>query len=154
MSSRQMRLPRWAFAAALVLLAGGCGSSRHGTSSVSGASPPGYASEPFTHEQVLVEKGARLVVADGCSACHLSGGAGRAAPSFMSLAGHRVKLADGRRVLIDEALIRDALRRPGAFAMAGYDATPMIRAVQRAGLAAHPDQVAELAAFIEQVGPE
>jgi cytochrome c oxidase subunit 2 len=149
-----MRLLRWAVAGALALLAAGCGSSRQGTSSVPASSPPSYASEPFTHEQVLVEKGARLVVADGCSACHLSGGAGRAAPSFMSLAGHRVKLADGRRVLIDEALIRDALRRPGAFAMAGYDATPMIRAVQRADLSAHPDQIAELAAFIEQVGPE
>lgn len=140
-----------ASALAAALLAG-CGGSSGGSPST--ATSPSYAALPFTHEQVLIEKGARLVVADGCSACHLSGSAGRAAPSFMSLAGHRVKLTDGRTVLVDEALIREALRRPAAIAMAGYDAMPMIRAVQRAGLAAHPSAIADLAAFIEQVGPE
>lgn len=139
---------------AAALLAGCGGSSRGSGTGGTSSSAPSYASLPFTHEQALVEKGARLVVSDGCAACHLAGGAGRAAPSFTSLAGHRVKLTDGRTVLVSEALIREALRDPAAIVMTGYDAAPMIRAVQRAGLSSHPDQIAQLAAFIEQVGPE
>lgn len=149
-------LPRAALSALALLAVGalcGCGGGARSTGSASTASTlPSYASEPFTPEQLLIEKGARLVVADGCSACHLSASAGHAAPSFMSMAGHRVKLTDGRDVLIEEGLIRQALRRPAAIAMAGYDPAPMIRAVQRAHLDA--PEIAQLAAFIEQVGPE
>ena len=138
--------------AAVVLACGGCGGGSKGSGG-SASTLPSYASEPFTPEQKLIEKGARLVVADGCSACHLSATAGRAAPSFMSMAGHRVKLTDGRDVLVEEGLIREALRRPAAIVMSGYAPAPMIRAVERAQLAAHPEQIAQLAAFIEQVGP-
>ena len=138
---------------AATLLAG-CSGSGHGNEAISSASPPSYVTTPFSHEQALVEAGASLIVSDGCSACHLSGAAGGAAPSFTHLAGHRVRLTDGRRLLVDEALIREALRRPASIVIAGYNSGPMVRAVERAGLPAHPEQIAELAAFIEQVGPE
>jgi hypothetical protein len=36
----------------------------------------------------------------------------------------------------------------------GYDAAPMIAATQRLRLGSHPQQVAALTAFIEQIGPE
>lgn len=136
--------------AALLCLAG-CGS---GAGPAHSASVPAYVTEPPTHEQQLVTAGARLVVADGCSACHLLASASRLAPGFTSLAGHRVTLSDGRRVLVDEAFVREALRQPGAHVMKGYDAAPMIAAVRRAKLAEHPHQIEELAAFIEQIGPE
>lgn len=140
-------------AAAALLALAGCGTSGS-ASSASTESAPSYVTEPPTPEQRLVERGAPLVVADGCAACHLLASGRRIAPSFTSLAGHRVTLADGRRVLVDERFLREALRRPAALAMKGYDAAPMVAAVKRAHLSSDPRAVEALAAFIEQVGPE
>ena len=141
------------FAAALALC--GCGAGMMpGTRSVRSPTVPAYVSEPFTHEQQLVEQGARLVVADGCAACHLMASARVLAPSFSSFAGHRVRLAGGRSVLVDEQFVREGLLRPRADELAGYDPAPMIAALARLHLDVQPQQVAALAAFIEQVGPE
>jgi hypothetical protein len=115
---------------------------------------PAYLTAPFSHEQRLVEQGARLVVADGCSVCHLAKTQHRTAPSFGSFAGNYFTLANGRRVLIDERFVREVLRDPRKSPLKGYDAAPMIAAVQRLDLSSKPGQVAALAAFIEQVGPE
>ena len=139
-------------AACVTLLA--CGSSRRVHGHARAPRPPAYVTEPFTREQVLIGKGARLVVTDGCAACHLSPQGRRIAPSFTSLAGQRVELADGRRVLVDERFLRESLRDPRANAMKGYDAAVMVRAIARLALARHPRQIEQLAAFIEQVGPE
>ncbi len=133
----------------------GCGS---GAASSAGdartASVPAYVTEPFTPEQKLIEQGAPLIVADGCSACHLSGGADADAPSFSGFAGHRMTLADGRSVLVDERFVREGLLDPRANELRGYDPAPMLAALARLRLASHPRQVAALAAFVEQVGPE
>jgi hypothetical protein len=117
-------------------------------------SVPAYVSEPFTHEQQLIEQGARLVVADGCAACHLNAGARGGAPAFSSFAGHRVTLAGGRRVLVDEHFVREGLLHPRANEIGGYDPAPMLAAIARLHLGEQPREVAALAAFIEQVGPE
>jgi len=136
------------------MLAGcGMGGSSRGAAS-SGSTAPSYVTEPFTHQQQLVEQGARLAVADGCAACHL-GAAGRGiAPSFASFAGHRVTLAEGRRVLVDEHFIHLGLLHPGQNEIKGYDPAPMLKAIRRLSLADNPGQVAALTAFIEQIGPE
>jgi cytochrome c5 len=142
------------FVGSLALLAG-CGASA--TPSAGGArtaSVPAYVTEPLTPEQRLIEQGAPLMVADGCSACHLNGAARTGAPSFASFAGHRVRLADGRGVLVDERFVREGLLDPRANELRGYDPAPMLVALARLRLASHPRQVAALAAFIEQVGPE
>lgn len=142
-------------ATAMLLPLTGCGTS--GQTSDQGpliSTAPSYVSEPFTHQQQLIEQGARLIITNGCSACHLSGAGRGLAPSFASFAGHRVTLADGRRVLVDEHFLRDALRHPGQAQIAGYDPAPMLRAIARLNLASHPRQVAAFAAFIEQIGPE
>jgi cytochrome c oxidase subunit 2 len=110
--------------------------------------------EPFSHEQQLVEQGARLVVSDGCAACHLSAQGKAIAPSFASFAGHRVELADGHTAVVDEDFLREGLLDPRRIVIRGFAAAPMLAAVARLQLAAHPRQVAALAAFIEQVGPE
>jgi hypothetical protein len=150
---RARALATGALAAMALLAPAGCGTSG-GASGASTRSVPSYVTEPPTHEQQLVERGAPLIVADGCAACHLLASGRRIAPSFTSLAGHRVTLADGRRVLVDERFLREALRRPAALAITAYDAAPMIAAVKRAHLANDPRAVEALAAFIEQVGPE
>jgi hypothetical protein len=142
------------FAGLLALLAG-CGSSAApGAAGARPTSVPAYVSEPFTPEQRLIEQGAPLIVADGCSACHLNGAARSGAPSFSSFAGHRTTLTDGRSVLVDERFVREGLLHPRANELRGYDPAPMLAALARLRLASHPRQVAALAAFIEQVGPE
>jgi hypothetical protein len=136
------------------MLAGcGAGGSSHGAAS-SSSTAPSYVTEPFTHQQQLVEQGARLAVADGCAACHLDAAGRGIAPSFASFAGHRVTLADGRRVLVDEHFIHLGLLHPGANEIRGYDPAPMLKAIGRLRLADDPGQVAALTAFIEQIGPE
>lgn len=135
-----------------VKLSGGDGSSDgHGGGATS---VPAYVTVPFSHEQKLIAQGARLVVSDGCSACHLQGDTPGVGPDFDSFAGHRATLSDGRSVLVNESYIREGLLDPAANALAGYDPAPMLAALARLHLAEHPAQVAALAAFIEQVGPE
>lgn len=140
---------------ALLLCLAGCGAgdNTQGQSSPT-SSVPAYVSEPFTPEQQLIQQGAHLVVADGCSACHLNATAHNIAPSFASFAGHSVTLTDGRRVIVNERFVTEALLHPGRTQIEGYDPAPMLEATRRLNLPEHPQQVAALAAFIEQIGPE
>lgn len=141
-----------------VVLAGtGCGAqSGTGKTSPTPASeaPPAYVTAPPTHEQQLVEQGAQLVIVDGCSACHLQARRERLAPDFASFAGHRVTLTNGQRLLVDEHFLITALSQPGKYSIRGYDPHPMIHAITSLALSSKPQQVAALAAFIEQSGPE
>jgi hypothetical protein len=142
-------------ALSLALVLAGCGSS--GPSGGAGASTstvPTYVIAPFTHEQQLVEQGARLAVSDGCTACHLVGKSQSVGPDFAGFAGHEVTLAEGRRVLVDERFLREGLLHPEQAELKGYDPASMLAAVRRLHLAGDPSQVAALAAFIEQIGPE
>ena len=140
-----------ALAVTVLLSAGACGCGSTGSRTTS-ASIPAYVTAPPSHEQQLISTGATLIVSDGCAACHLTASSRRLAPSFESLAGHPVMLTDGRRVIVDEAQIREALRHPGTIAIKGYNRSVMIEAVRKA----HPSpaDIAALAAFVEQVGPE
>jgi len=141
--------------AAVILFAlAGCGSGGGASAPSTASSIPPFASEPYTHQQELIVQGASLVVTDGCSVCHLVAGTRHAGPSFDSFAGHHVALADGRSALVDERFLRETLLHPSAQPLAGYDPAPMIAAVKRLRLDAHPAQVAALVAFIEQIGPE
>ena len=140
--------------AAGAVLAGCAGATR--TPAVQSASPPEPQEQiaPLTHNEQLINEGARLVVAYGCAVCHLEGAKTSPGPNFDSFAGHRVTLADGRRVLIDEGFLQRALLHPAANSIRGYRSAPMISALARLDLAHHPQQVEALAAFMEQVGPE
>jgi cytochrome c2 len=133
----------------------GCGSSGSSDGARSSTSnAPAYITAPFTHEQQLVEQGARLAVADGCTACHLVGKSQSIGPDFAGFAGHTVTLAEGRRVLVDEDFLREGLLHPDKAELKGYDPAPMLAAVRRLHLSGDPGDVAALAAFIEQIGPE
>ena len=140
--------------AACMLILSGCSTAHGPSSQATSESPPEYVSEPFTHQQELVERGARLAVSDGCTACHLTPSLHRAGPSFESFAGHRVTLGDGRRAIVDEAFIEHALTHPGSATIKGYSARPMREMLARTHLYEHPSEVRALAAFVEQIGPE
>jgi mono/diheme cytochrome c family protein len=135
--------------------AGGPAGGTSGTSADDGSTRPAYVAAPFTHQQRLVEQGARLFVSDGCSACHaVDARHPRSGPSFAVLAGNTVTLRDGRRTLVDEAFLHAALTQPARAEVRGYVPAPMLAAVRRLGLEHNPSAVAALAAFIEQIGPE
>ncbi len=144
---------RTLLALAVMLSLAGCGGNATDHSS-SNSTVPGYVSEPFSHQQQLIEQGARLVVADGCAACHLEATTTKVAPSFASFAGHRMTLTNGRSVVVNERFVTQALLHPGKTSIRGYDAASMLAATRRLDLPKHPEQVAALAAFIEQIGPE
>ena len=63
-------------------------------------------------------------------------------------------LTDGHRVLVDEHFLREALLDPRNTQIKGYDPAPMLTAIERLHLSGQPEQIAALAAFIEQIGPE
>lgn len=146
-------MARLALVAVPTLALAGCGSSSSRPAS-STAGAPSFASAPYTPQQQRVVAGAKLIVADSCAACHLNGSDGRLAPSFTSLAGHRVQLKDGRSALVNEAFLRRGLLDPESEELSGYAPGPMIAALKRLGLARRPGEVTDLVAFIEQVGPE
>jgi hypothetical protein len=149
-----MRSTRTLAAGLLALVLAGCGSSATTAGESTTSSVPAYVTEPFSHEQKLIEQGAHLVVADGCSACHLMTSRPGLGPSFSSFAGHRVTLTDGRSVVVNEQFLREGLLHPRSELLKGYDPAPMLATLARLHLAEEPHQVAALAAFIEQVGPE
>lgn len=154
-TSRRGQGTRALLAVVLMVLLAGCGTS--GKTSIQGppgSTVPAYVSEPFTAQQQQIAQGAHLVVSDGCSACHLNATARNIAPSFASFAGHPVTLTDGRRVIVTERFVREALLHPNTSPIKGYDPAPMLAATKRLNLAKQPRQVAALAAFIEQIGPE
>ncbi len=146
-------------AALLVLAAAatlaGCAGSRKAPA-VQSASPPEpqYAIGELTRNEQLVNEGAKLALADGCASCHLQGAKRSPGPNFDSFAGHDVTLADGRRTLVEERFLRQALLHPEETAIAGYEPAPMIRALAPLDLAGHPHDVQALIAFMEQIGPE
>jgi hypothetical protein len=142
-------------ASAIFIALSGCGASKD-TSAIDSPTPPEpqHAPEPFTRHQQLVEQGASLIVSDGCSACHLDKTTHDLGPSFTSFAGHDVTLADGRHVLVDEHFVREALLHPTKNPIAGYDPALMLSAIEHLHLSSRPGQVAALAVFIEQMGPE
>ena len=151
-----LRVPLLAAAAAALLC--GCGAGAHGAGSSSGAvSVPAYVREPATSQQLLIAKGARLFVLDGCSACHSIGSAGvhpGVGPTLAEFAGNEATLADGRHVLVDEAFLRESLLDPRATQLKGYPLAPMLDALAGLHLDRHLADVSALAAFVEEVGPE
>jgi hypothetical protein len=142
--------------ASVILIAlSGCGASKS-TNAIDTPTPPEpqHAPEAFTPHQQLVEKGASLIVADGCSSCHLDKTTRALGPNFTHFAGYDVTLVDGRRTLVNEYFIREALLHPTKDLIAGYDPRLMRTATEHLHLSRHPEQVTALAAFIEQMGPE
>jgi cytochrome c len=138
----------------LALALAGCGSGAHRVSTTPATAADPHVAEPFSAQQRRVARGAQLAVADGCAACHLTGSAKARSPQFETFAGHHTTLSDGRRALVDERLVRIGLLHPRSVEIRGYDPEPMIRALARLRLQHHPAQVAALAAFIEEIGPE
>jgi cytochrome c2 len=59
----------------------------------------------------------------GCIACHSNDGStlGKVGPSWKGLFSSQVTLTDGKKVLADEAYLRESIKEPAAKIVKGYD---------------------------------
>ncbi|MFM1767945.1 MAG: hypothetical protein RJA22_474 [Verrucomicrobiota bacterium] len=72
---------------------------------------------------VTAVEGRRVAELMGCLACHSTDGStlGKVGPSWKGLFGTRRALAGGKKVLADEAYLRESIRNPSAQVAAGFD---------------------------------
>lgn len=79
------------------------------------------AAEPQTLVNLSpIERGAKLVKAFGCTACHASDGKRLVGPGWGGLFGSQVKLADGTSVVADDEFLRESILDPNAKLVDGY----------------------------------
>lgn len=67
----------------------------------------------------LVDEGRRLFEANACATCHMQG-TSQLGPSLVGIYGHPQELADGRRVVVDDAYLRRSILEPQADVVAGF----------------------------------
>ncbi len=107
------------------------------------------AAGPVPVTPALVARGKDLYSADGCAGCHSLTGAAGAGPSFKGTAGGTVTLATGQTVTADDAYLERSIVDPDAEIVKGYNGGIMPPAIAGFDLAAKPDDVRALVAFIK-----
>lgn len=107
------------------------------------------ATSPVQVTPALVARGKTLYGADGCSACHSLTGAAGAGPSFKGVAGSSVALVNGQTVTADDAYLERSITDPDAQIVKGFHPGIMPPAIASFDLAAKPDDVQALVAFIK-----
>jgi cytochrome c oxidase subunit 2 len=68
----------------------------------------------------VLEKGRQLVEQLGCKACHSQDGSASLGPGWKGLYGRTEQLADGTRVQVDEAYLKESILDPKARLVQGY----------------------------------
>jgi cytochrome c2 len=111
------------------------------------AKPSALGPVPVT--QALVARGKTLYSADGCSACHSLTGSAGAGPSLKGVAGSTVTLTTGQKITADDAYLERSILDPNAQIVKGYAAGVMAPAVATFDLAAKPNDVRALIAFVK-----
>lgn len=95
---------------------------------------------------VAGRRGEALVINRGCQACHGVEWTGGVGPTLVGLAGSTVTLDDGTTVTADSAYLSTAISDPTAQKVKGY-------AIVMPKNDLTPDQVADVVAFIQELGP-
>jgi cytochrome c2 len=72
---------------------------------------------------VTVEEGHRLATLMACVSCHSTDGTtlGKVGPTWKGLFGSDVALTNGRKVVADEAYLRESIIEPNATVVSGFD---------------------------------
>jgi mono/diheme cytochrome c family protein len=104
---------------------------------------------PVAATPALVARGKGLYTADGCSACHSLTGSSSVGPSFKGLAGSAVTLTSRKTVTADDAYLERSIADADAEIVKGYRAGVMSAAIGSYDLAAKPDDIRALVAFIK-----
>ena len=86
----------------------------------------------------LAGQGGAVYRSLGCGGCHDPAGPNHNAPSLGGLYGQQVMLSDGRRALVDETFLHQAIVQPDRNAVAGYPAAmpSYAKAIDEEGLTA------------------
>jgi cytochrome c oxidase subunit 2 len=100
-------------------------------------------------QAALVARGKQLYTSDGCAACHSLNGTASVGPSFKGLAGSSVTLTTGQAVTADNRYLGESIRDPDAQVVKGYQAGIMPPAIASFDLAAKPQDVDALVAFMK-----
>jgi cytochrome c2 len=119
------------------------------TSTATSTTPAAGALGPVTVTPALVARGKTLYTADGCAACHSLTGAAGAGPSLKGIAGSQVALTNGSTVTADDAYLEQSITNADAKIVKGYGAGMMTAAIQSFNLAATPDDIRALIAYIK-----
>ncbi|HEF4762771.1 TPA: cytochrome c oxidase subunit II [Pseudomonas putida] len=93
----------------------------------------------------LVEKGRQLADKYGCGACHSQDGSSSLGPGWKGLYGRTEQLADGSRVQVDEAYLKESILMPQARLVQGYP--PVMVAYTL-----NDDELGALVALIKSLG--
>jgi cytochrome c oxidase subunit 2 len=71
-------------------------------------------------QKAPAERGKELIASKGCVTCHSSDGSPKVGPSFKGAFGSHVELADGSKVLVDEAYLRESIEESNKKVVKGY----------------------------------
>lgn len=85
------------------------------------ASFDAWAKEGQGKEETLLQVGIRVFEEKGCSACHSVDGTAGIGPSLKGLWGKDEKLVGGGVARVDENYVREAIVKPGARIVEGYE---------------------------------
>lgn len=112
------------------------------------ATPPRSASGGKAVEEIVidpnVQAGAKLFVSQTCATCH-QGGSSQLGPSLNGIYGSTVILADGSRVVANEAYLRSSILQPQSQIVQGYPAAmPSFAYLE-------PEQVDQLVAYLKSL---
>ncbi len=113
-----------AVASAAAAVLGGCGGGA--APGVAEASPTAAEPTPTVNVAREIARGKRLVETHGCLDCHTTDGRDQIGPTWKSLYGSEVTLADGRVVVADEGYLWASVREPNAQIAEGYLADVML----------------------------
>jgi cytochrome c oxidase subunit 2 len=103
--------------------------------------PAANTAETGNQETDLVSKGRALAASHGCVACHSVDGSKQVGPTWKGLLGRTETMADGSKVVVDEAYVREAIEKPNSKMVQGF--SPIMPPQQLTG-----DEVAALIAYI------
>jgi cytochrome c oxidase subunit 2 len=92
--------------------------------SVVAAALLGVACGKEREPQGPMSEGQRVMLASGCTACHGPDGEGGVGPSWKGLYQSQITLADGSKVVADDAYLAEAIRDPSAKQVKGYGPMP------------------------------
>jgi mono/diheme cytochrome c family protein len=112
-------------------------------------SPTPSTTTPAAPVVALAAKGKQLYSADGCAACHSLNGSASVGPTFKGLASSTVTLTTGQTVTADDHYLEESIRNPDAQIVKGYHAGVMPAAISSFNLAAKPQDIAALVAYIK-----
>ena len=106
-----------AIASLVAVVVAGCDGA---TSGGAAANPTAAEPTPTVNVAREVARGKRLVEMHGCLDCHTTDGRDQIGPTWKSLYGSPVALADGKVVVADEGYLRASVREPNAQIVEGY----------------------------------